>query len=60
MANWIDWNVEKPVYAFYFKDENGNVYPDVAYIEDGKMMLAVQGEDVEYTGVVTYWTYDSE
>lgn len=60
MANWVDWNTEKPAHPFYFKDENGNLNPNIAYIEDNKVMLAVRGDDIEYTGVISVWTYDGE
>ena len=60
MANWIDWNIEKPEYIFYFKDENDVKNPNYAYIEDGKVMLAVHGPDIEYTGIISFWTYDEE
>lgn len=60
MANWIDWNIEKPEHPFYFKDENDVRNSALAYMEDGKVFLAIRGDDGEYTGIITYWTYDSE
>lgn len=60
MANWIDWNVERPQYSFYFKDENGVKNTSLAYIDNDKIMLAAQGDDVEYSGMISFWTYDGE
>lgn len=60
MTHWVNWNDENPLTGsqFWIKDELGVMNPNRAYVENNIVYLALDGEDVEYTGQISEWAYE--